>query len=175
MLENDDIILRAVEPEDLEFLYNCENNTAIWRYGSTIAPYSKYALKQYIADSQNDIYCNKQLRLVICKKNSKMEAIGAVDLFDFDPYHQRASIGIVIDGENNLHHGFAEQSIKLTIEYCFTFLQIHQLYCSISADNIPSINLFKKLGFVQCGQRIDWLKASNGFVDELEFQLIRTN
>lgn len=172
MFGNDNITLRAVEPEDLEFLYSCENNTKIWRYGSTTAPYSRFALKQYIADAQNDIYTNKQLRLIICTRLNPQKAIGAVDLFDFDPFHQRASVGIVIDGQENQRHGYAEQSLQLIAEYCFTFLNLHQLHCAIAANNEPSIRLFGKLGFIQCGQRIDWIKTENGFIDELEFQLI---
>lgn len=173
MLENAIIMLRAVEPEDLEFLYACENNTSVWRYGSTVAPYSRFALKQYIADSQNDIYTNKQLRLMICTKDSVSKVVGAVDLFDFDPYHQRASVGIVICGEENQRKGYARQSLQLVIDYCFNFLNMHQLYCSISSDNAPSIALFTGMGFVQCGRRVDWLMNGSGFTDELEFQLLR--
>lgn len=172
MLENEKIVLRAVEPEDLDFLYNCENNTDIWRFGNTTAPYSRFALKQYIADAQNDIFTNKQLRLIICLKGDRNQPIGAIDLFDFDPFHQRASVGIVINNAENRHQGYAEQSINLLIEYCFGFLHLHQLYCSVSADNEASINLFKKMGFAECGHRADWIKGKDGFVDEIEYQLI---
>jgi len=175
MLENDAIKLRAVEPEDLEFLYSCENNTQIWRYGSTTAPYSRFALKQYIADAQNDIYTNKQLRLIICLKTDPEKAIGAVDLFDFDPYHLRASVGIVVNGAENQRHGYAHQSLELIIRYCFDFMHLHQLYCSIAADNKKSMALFKKAGFRKCGTRHEWLRNTNGYVDETEFQLINSN
>ncbi len=173
MLENDTILLRAVEPEDLDFLYSCENNTSIWRCGSTTAPYSRFAIKQYIADAQNDIYTNKQLRLIICLKTNIKEAIGAVDLFDFDPYHQRASVGIVIDSIENQQHGYAQQSLQLIEEYAFCFLHLHQLYCSIAAYNKASVALFEKAGYVKCGTRKDWLKTENGFADEIEYQKIR--
>ena len=35
MLEGSNILLRAVEPDDLDFLYRCENDTSVWRYGTT--------------------------------------------------------------------------------------------------------------------------------------------
>jgi len=175
MLENDVIRLRAVEPEDLEFLYQCENNTEIWRCGSTTAPYSRFALKQYISETQNDIYTDKQLRLIICLKTNPKEAIGAVDLFDFDPFHQRASVGIVVHKVENQRHGYARQSLGLIIDYCFGFLHLHQLHCAIAADNQKSIDLFTKAGFTECGRRAEWLKTANGYTDELEFQLINHN
>lgn len=171
MLDNGNITLRAIEPEDLEFLYKCENDSSTWQYGNTIAPYSHFVLKQYIADAQNDIYTNKQLRLMICTK-SDGKSVGTIDLFDFDPFNQRASIGIVVCGPENRRHGYAEQSLELLIQYCFGFLHLHQLHCAISANNEPSIKLFKKMGFVKCGHRTDWLKTKDGYADELEFQLI---
>ena len=175
MLENDVIRLRAVEPEDLEFLYQCENNTEIWRCGSTTVPYSRFALKQYIAETQNDIYTDKQLRLIICLKTNPKEAVGAVDLFDFDPFHQRAAVGIVIHQAENQRHGYAQQSLDLIIDYSFSFLHLHQLHCAIAADNQKSIDLFTKAGFTECGRRAEWLKTANGYTDELEFQLINHN
>ncbi len=171
MLENDQIVLRAVEPEDIDFLYNSENDTSVWRYGITLVPYSKFAIKQYISDAQNDIYTNKQFRFVICLKPDR-KPIGTADLFDFDPYHQRASVGIMIHGSENQHQGYASQSLQLLTDYCFSFLHLHQLHCSVAADNESSISLFTKAGFVQCGHRAQWLKTADGYVDELEFQKI---
>ena len=65
LLENGNIRLRAVEPEDLDRLYSWENNTRLWDVGNTRNPYSRYILKQYIINSDKDIYENKQLRLMI--------------------------------------------------------------------------------------------------------------
>ncbi|MDR1654329.1 MAG: GNAT family N-acetyltransferase, partial [Prevotellaceae bacterium] len=63
LLHSENIILRAVEPSDLEQLYLWENDPQLWTAGNTRNPYSRYALKQYIADFQKDIYESKQLRL----------------------------------------------------------------------------------------------------------------
>lgn len=174
MLENDQIILRAVEPEDIDFLYSSENDTSVWRYGDTLVPFSRFAIKQYIANEQNDIYTNKQFRFVICLKPER-EPIGTIDLFNFEPHHQRASVGILIHDCKNQHHGYAAQSLELLIEYCFTFLHLHQLHCTIAADNTHSIGLFTNAGFVQCGRLTDWLKTADGFIDMIEFQKINTS
>ena len=171
MLENDSIVLRAVEPDDIDFLYNCENNTQLWRYGTTMVPYSRFAIKQYITDTQNDIFLDRQLRLIICVKPDR-NPVGTIDLFDFDPYHQRAAVGIAIVSDENRRQGYASQSLGLLIDYCFDFLHLHQLHCSVAIDNAASLHVFEKAGFEQCGLRKDWLKATNGYVDEIELQLI---
>ncbi|HCC29063.1 MAG TPA: GNAT family N-acetyltransferase, partial [Marinilabiliales bacterium] len=65
LLSDGRLLLRALEPEDLDFLYACENNTQIWQVSHTLVPYSRYVLKQYLANAHLDIYTAKQLRLLM--------------------------------------------------------------------------------------------------------------
>ena len=90
-LQGEIISLRALEPEDLELLFNIENKKEFWEIITTITPYSKFILRQYLENSHRDIYDVKQLRLVICKAVDN-EPVGLIDLFDFDPRHKRAAI-----------------------------------------------------------------------------------
>ena len=96
MLENELIKLRAPEPEDLKVLYEWENDTELWIYGSTIAPFSKYILKKYIATYNTDIFETNQLRFIIESKQDG-NVVGIIDLFDFDPFNNRAAVGILVD------------------------------------------------------------------------------
>ena len=41
------IKLRALEKEDLDFLYQIENNESFWQVSNTQTPFSKYMLKLY--------------------------------------------------------------------------------------------------------------------------------
>lgn len=171
-LKNNTILLRALEPEDLEFLYSCENNTEVWHVSNTLVPYSKFVLKQYLENAHLDIYTAKQLRLIIAPVEKTNEPIGAIDLFDFDPYHQRAGIGILINQKADRKKGFAKAALELLIPYCFDHLNLHQLYCNIADDNKKSIKLFKKAGFKECGVKKDWLRTADGYMDERVYQLI---
>ena len=56
LLQNKTVCLRAPEPEDLELLYSWENNPEWWEIGNTLAPYSRYLLKEYIAESHRGIF-----------------------------------------------------------------------------------------------------------------------
>ena len=168
----DEIILRAVEPEDLELLYRWENNIDYWLISNTIKPFSKYTLKKYIENSHRTIFETGQLRLMIDTKENK-KTIGTIDLFDFDPFHQRAGVGILIADESSRRKGYASMALKCLIDYCFNTLQLHQLYCNILSSNCESMELFKKLGFIETGIKKDWIKTSNGYLDEHLFQLIK--
>ena len=166
-----EIKLRALEPEDLELLYEWENNNAYWIISNTVSPFSKYTLKRYLENSHKNIYETGQLRLMIEHSKDKV-AIGTIDIFDFDPFHKRAGLGILIANEAYRRRGYASMSLTCLTDYCFKTLQIHQLYCSILANNCESMDLFKKQGFVQAGIRKDWIKTSDGYLDEYLFQLI---
>ena len=101
--------LRAIEPEDLDILYGIENDMSLWNDSITSVPYSRYMLYDYIANTRNDIYTDRQVRMMI--ENNKCEVVGIVDLINFDPKHLRAEIGIVIKRDfRNL--GYAQSAIN---------------------------------------------------------------
>ena len=127
MLKNKNIILRAVEPEDLKILYKWENDTHIWSVSNIVVPYSKQLIKDYIKNYDKDIYTTRQLRLMI-DLIAGNKTVGCVDIFDFDIFHQRAGVGILID-ENFRQKGIATEALQLLVEYCFSFLKLHQLFC----------------------------------------------
>jgi diamine N-acetyltransferase len=170
-MHHKDIKLRALEPEDLELLYEWENNDEYWIISNTISPFSRYTLKLYIENSHKTLYETGQLRLMIDLVPEKI-TIGTIDIFDFDSYHKRAGIGILIADEKYRHKGYATMALQSLIDYCFNTLQLHQLFCNIIENNTESLELFKKIGFKEIGVKKDWLKTIDGYLDERMFQLL---
>ncbi|MDG1039606.1 MAG: GNAT family protein [Polaribacter sp.] len=169
-LKGENIQLRALEPEDLQFLFDTENNESFWEVSHTQTPFSKYLLKQYLENAHLDIFEAKQLRLII-EENSTQKPIGMIDVFDFNPQHKRAGIGILIQKENQ-KKGFASEALELLINYSFRHLNLHQMYANITSDNQESISLFTKHQFKKVGIKKDWIHFNNRFKDEILFQLI---
>ena len=174
ILENRNISLRAPEPEDLDLLYLWENESDIWQVSGTLTPFSRYILKQYLENAGKDIYEAKQLRMMIQLKSNK-RPLGAIDLFDFDPHHRRAGLGILIAEPSDRRKGYAREALDTMIEYCFSVLHLHQIYCHIAAGNSASIRLFKEAGFEESGRKREWLFNGDHFEDELLFQKIRSS
>jgi len=171
-LKNKNIYLRPLEPEDLDFLYQTENNTNIWELSNNQTPYSRFALKQYIERTlSEDVYALKELRLVICKTDNNLP-IGLIDLFDFDPKNKRAGVGILITDTKYRSSGYGSQALETLIDYAFDILQLRQLYCNILSENQKSINLFLKYNFKQIGIKKDWVFDGENYKDEILFQLI---
>ena len=166
-LRADQVYLRALEPSDLDFLYSLENDVSVWQVGNTLTPYSKFVLEQYLENAAQDIYTIKQLRLIVCTDDH--EAVGAIDLFNFDPHHKRAGVGIIVAASHR-GNGYGATALNLLLQYCQNILQLHQVYCSVTATNHTSIQLFKNAGFTEVGIRREWLRNSDGWSDVIEYQ-----
>ncbi len=167
-LENENIRLRAVEPQDLEQLYIWENDPELWVVGNTRQPYSKYALKQYIKQIESDIYESKQLRLMI-EDISSGDTVGTVDLFDFDIHNSRIALGLFIDPAKQ-GNGYATKALHIVENYVFNFLKINQLYCHIAESNTASRKMFEKEGYETNGLLKNWIKTPDGYENIILFQ-----
>jgi diamine N-acetyltransferase len=172
-LENLSISLRAPELEDLDLLFIWENEPSIWQVSGTLTPFSRYILKQYLEHAGKDIYEAKQLRLMIQLK-SNHRPVGAVDLFNFDPHHHRAGIGILIAEPSDRRQGYAREALETVMAYCFDVLHLHQVYCNIAAGNSASIKLFEEAGFEECGRKKEWIYNGSSYEDELLYQRVKS-
>ncbi len=166
--QNENIVIRAAEPQDAKLIYDWENDRDIWRVSETYMPYSLYQIEQFLFS--NDLFSTRQIRFIIERKNDNVN-IGCIDIYDFDPVHMRAGIGILLQKDFR-KQGYANEALELLIDYVFNTLMLKQIYCLIDETNIDSLNLFKKIGFTQCGLRKEWIRTTDGFIDELEFQYI---
>lgn len=161
------ITLRAMEPEDLEELYNIENDRGLWDVGATNVPYSRYSLHQYIASSNNDIYADRQMRLIIQTAEGTMA--GIIDLYNYDPRHNRAEVGVVVKPEYR-NHGLAKEALDELHRYACDVLDIYQLYAVVAATNDRSLHLFKSQGYESTATLRHWLHEKDGYQDAIVLQ-----
>ena len=169
-LRGNKIYLRALEPEDLDFIVEVENSEEFWEISATRVPYSRYLIKKYLQNSHRDIYEVKQLRLMIC--DLEKNPIGLIDVFDLEPKDRRAAWGILIVNETERGKGYGAEILTLICNYCFTHLNLHQVYANVTEDNLASINLFEKNKFKKVGVKKDWVIAGGKFKNEILYQLI---
>ena len=161
MMQGEKIRLRAMEPEDIDVLYAMENDLRHWDVSDTQMPFSRYTMEQYVLSCANqDIYTLKQLRLMICEVGSGT-AVGCIDLYDYQPQHRRAAVGIMVTDEHQ-RQGYASEALALVCRYARDILQLHQLYCHISESNRRSKQLFEKQGFVRTATLKGWRQNADG-------------
>jgi len=170
-LTGKEVKLRAVEPRDIDQMLNWENHSANWQHSGTIGPFSRNLMERYVENAHQDVYQAGQQRFMIEAKKDK--TIGTVDIFDFDPFHERAGVGILVGEEEYRKNGYATESLKLLVDYCFNYLNLRQLYCNILEENEASLRLFQKLGFEISGTKKDWIRSGKYYKNEYFLQLLR--
>ena len=106
--------LRAIEPEDLDLLYRIENDVRLWNVGTSNVPYSRYVLHDYVAHVTNDIYTDRQVRMMI--ENEEGKTVGIVDLVNFDPANRRAELGLIILNDFR-RQGYAMATLEQIHDY----------------------------------------------------------
>ncbi len=161
--------LRPLEPEDLDELYAIENDRDIWNVGATNVPYSRYALHEYIARQQADIYADRQVRLVV--ENAEKQVVGLVDLVNFEPQHRRAELGIVIK-QAFRGQGYGQSTLKKMLDYAKKSLHLHQVYVIIDVENHESLQLFRQVGFEEKSRLTDWLFDGENYREAVFLQKI---
>jgi diamine N-acetyltransferase len=172
-MNGENVKLRALEPEDVEILYNWENDRSIWHFSNTLTPLSRFTLEQYVLSAGQDIYATRQVRMMIelIKPQNGIKTIGSIDLFDFEPAHMRAGVGIMVH-EDFRGKGFASEALEILIGYATETLHLHQLFANISTDNTESSRLFENKGFQFIGIKKDWNLIRNDWHDESMYQII---
>lgn len=158
--------LRALEPADLNVLYELENEQSLWPSSNTHTPYSRFALEQFILSTQNDLFLDRQLRLKAVEtsgellgnlaEKGKETILGVVDLCNFNPQHSRAEVSIAILKEHR-SKGYGKASLSAMVDFVRKNLRIHQLYAIVSVDNIAAQHAFKSAGFEMTGVMKDWI------------------
>lgn len=147
------IFLRALEPRDLDVLFEIENENEFWKYSNRTEPFSKNVLRNYIEQQHQDIFEVKQKRFVLSDANSNV--LGFVDLFDFEPIHRRVGVGIVVH-QTKRGLGLGKKGLMLLDLHCKTHLNIHCLYANIAAENKTSLRIFEHCGYEKVGIKKAW-------------------
>ncbi len=155
LLHNQTLSLRALEPTDLDWLYDLENDTALWLPTNTPAPFSRQILYDYLQQYTGDIYTTRQLRLAI-EITADNTPVGTVDLFDLDPLNNRAEAGLYISPEHR-GKGYGQAAIQLLCEYAERHLGLAQVYAFIATGNAACLAAFEACGFTRAGVLRHWI------------------
>ena len=175
MINGKNIVLRSLEPADINLMYEWENDTSIWPVSGTLTPFSRYTMEQFVKMAHQDIYTSRQLRLAIEKKSSNGtpgETVGYIDLFDFEPAHMRCGVGILVAKKDQRRKGYALESLNLLSSYAFNVLHLHQLYCHVHVNNEASIRLFSEAGYKCNGELADWTLSNGSWVSVYVMQKV---
>ena len=165
-----DILLKVVEPEDAEPIFNAIDNER--EYLKEWLPfveethdiaYTKTFIEHTIAADSSD------LTFTIFYKN---QFIGIIGLKDTDMGNRKTEIGYWLS-EKFQHKGIITRSCKALIEYAFKDMNLHRIQLKAATKNFKSQAVANRLGFTLEGIERDGELHSYGFVDLKVFSLLK--
>lgn len=160
MVEEYNIRLRALEPEDAELLYNADNESSAVICSDMSAPLSLELLRDYAATYDADPYRAGQLRLVA----ETDVAVGLLDFYDISARDRHAKIGVLILPEYR-GFGLGKALVEAAKAYAWGRLGLESLLALVHSDNPVSLRLFFNAGFEDCGLLRRWHFAEGDLRD----------
>ncbi len=144
--------LRKLEPTDLPFLYQWENDAVMWADSDTHNPLSRQDLRDYLANTSGDIYRDGQLRLIAEREGA---VVGCIDLFDFDARNRKAALGMYVAPAVR-RSGVGRAMVQQVVQYAFEFLHLRMVYAVIGEHNAGCTHLYRSLGFTPSSPLRAW-------------------
>lgn len=171
ILESERLILKPVEPEDLNFLMEQRWDADVIDY-IIHNPISTYTQQKWY----EKICKNGDVALSIFykeKPNEQPVLLGAVGLYDFNYRHQRATWKTLRIPKKYQGLGLAYEASQMLIEYGFNTLNLNRITSDVFPDNESIIRLLSKLGFQEEGRLKQHYFHQGKFKDVLIYSLLR--
>lgn len=168
---NEEIVLRAVEQEDIQLLKDLINDPEIenmvvgWSF-----PVSTHQQINWINSISSD---QRNIRFII--DIHKVGAIGLASLTNIDFKNGTATVNIKLRKESNIRKkGTGYKVINMLINYGFNQLNLNCLVANILSYNTASQKLFEKCGFVSEGILRNRVYKNGDYQDLISYSLLRS-
>lgn len=157
------MIVRPIEAEDLDVLYEIENEPGTWSVATPGGPYSHFALSRYIEQFGTEIFTSGQLRLMACDDDGT--PIGTLDLTNYSPTDRSAEVGIAVRAKYR-GQGWGKRMLQMLEEHASNVLNLRMLYARVvESENPASQSLFCGMGYEKVAVLPEWHFLGGSYVD----------
>ncbi len=158
--------IRSLEREDLQFVHQLNNNPEIMSYWFE-EPYEAFVELQSLYDKH--IHDQSERRFVIEKNNVK---VGIVELVEIDYIHRNTEFQIIIDPAFQ-GKGYAHIATNLALDYAFRVLNMHKVYLIVDTTNEGAIHVYEKAGFIKEAELIEEFFVEGKYHDALRMYMLQ--
>ena len=179
------VYLRALELEDYLITYEWRKDEEIYHillnfldmYSEEIQNMvggpkffiSKEKERQWILNTIQD---QNRMVLGICLKEND-QLIGTVNIQDIDWVNRSAHVPILIGNKSYWGGGYASEARILALKFAFYERGIHRIWALVLEDNIPSLKLHERMGYVKEGLLRDSVYKNGRFQNQVYMGLLK--
>jgi RimJ/RimL family protein N-acetyltransferase len=169
-LKGSRLVLTALAESDLPVLlpFFQDISALLYYIPTTARPLNAPQLKALVAD------WNDGIENFVFAVRMQDQLIGLVNLDDLDWPNSHTEIGIALTDSSRRGQGLAAEALQILIDYAFGELGLHRIWARIIEDNVPSVKLFEKLGFLPEGRMRGHVRRRGRFRDMLIYGLVKS-
>lgn len=164
------IVLRRISHKDKDDIFFLRSDENVLKYLDKVPSPSVDETLEYIDKINTLINDNESILWGIClKKHTKL--IGTICYWRMVKEHFRAEIGYVLHPQYQ-GTGIMHEAIGEVLRYGFETMQLHSVEAKVNPENVASIKLLEKNGFVREGYFREDFFFNGKFLDTGVYSLL---
>ncbi|MGH2694359.1 MAG: GNAT family N-acetyltransferase [Actinomycetota bacterium] len=148
MLEGEKVILRPVEDDDLETLYEFDSDLEVHALADD-EPWAPKSREDWEEEFRSMLKKTDENAIFAIEADGAL--IGSCSLENFDYTARICELGIVIGDRDFWGKGFGRDAVGLLLEYAFDELNMNKVYLTVRSDNERAIRSYEACGFEREG------------------------
>lgn len=172
MLKGKRVTLRAVEPGDLERVYEWMNDRDVTRFIMARYPMSRSDEEKWLAESSGKNGFARDVRLAIEAEDGTH--IGTIGLHAVAPEDRSAELGIMIGDKSLWSNGYGTDAIQTLVRFVFEQMNLHRVSLGVIEYNERGFACYEKCGFVEEGRSRDALYRDGRYWDIIRMGILRS-
>jgi ribosomal-protein-alanine N-acetyltransferase len=171
LIETQRLILRELEPQDIDFIYGHFSDDDVCRYLLDNEPLTDINEAQEIMAFYLDPKQNDRNRWCIINKESNRQ-IGTCGYHRWNKTDNIAEIGYDLERES-WGHGYMQEALNAALRIGFCNMSLNRIQAFVYVRNAKSIATLRKLGFIEEGIVRDKHYFRGTYYDHYCFSLLK--
>ena len=148
-IKTDNLLLRLNKHKDIRDIYEIYSDKEVCKY-SDITPYDDMSDARFYYFNNIKKYFKNCCYSFVVEETSIKKVIGTVTITQCSYNYKIVQIGYSFN-KNYHKKGYATKAVSAFCKFCFDRLETERVEALVLPENIPSIKLLEKIGFVNEG------------------------
>jgi RimJ/RimL family protein N-acetyltransferase len=171
MLRGEKVILRAVERDDLERLWEFNNDVEVEVTGGGDPPYPQ-SLERLRAEFDDKAAKGGRDGMHFGIEADGM-LIGICSLFGEDTVAGVAELGIAIGDKAYWGRGYGRDAIRTLLDYAFRLVNLRRVMLTVNGTNERAIRAYRACGFIEEGRLRQHAWSDGAYIDIVIMGVLR--
>lgn len=171
-IETDRIRLRLIQLSDLKNIHILHSLPETDEFNALGIPENlektRAIIQPWITENQSEERSNS---VFVIESKSNTDFIGLFGLKIGSKKYKRAEVWFKLHS-NHWNKGYASETLKAVITFCFDTLELHRIEAGCAVGNIGSIKVLEKAGMIREGRGRQVLPLKSGWSDNFEYSIL---